>query len=209
MRSARAVRREVGADGVERAVDLGQDARDARRAARGSVAANQRAKRWKCGRQNASTRGEPSSSGEMRVGDARSARPRCRPGARRDKRAAKSCKRAMHDLAAHGRVRLRAERLAAARASRCPRRRSRKGWRSTARCGSRSVCFGLASSGGLGSGRLDRLEAARRSRSRAHATQGCSGSMLLLEPRCLDQREQPLQPARRHGRHAVNLVARG
>ena len=46
---------------IERACDLRRDACGPAPPRSGSVAANQRAKRWKCGRQNASTTGEPSS----------------------------------------------------------------------------------------------------------------------------------------------------
>ena len=80
MRSARAVRLKAAAGGdLERAVDLGHWmlATPARRA--GSVAANQRAKRWKCGPPK---RLDPRRAAERwrnAIGDRESARLRCRP----------------------------------------------------------------------------------------------------------------------------------
>ena len=53
------------------------------------------------------------------------------------------------------------------RASRCRWRRSRKDWRSTARCGSRSICFGRASDRRSRLGRPARVRMTARGRARA------------------------------------------
>ena len=67
-------------------------------------------------------------------------------------------------------------------------------------------CFGLASSRRTRPWRLDRLEPICRVALARPVEPRLRRLDLLLQPRGLDQGEQALEPARRHGLHAVHLV---
>ena len=138
MRSARAVRRKPPPAARSSAPSsLGQDACDAappRRLGRREPAGEALEMRPPKGLDQRRA-GEP---GEMRVGDA-SQLAFDVVGQAVGECAGEFVQHAVHDLAAQGARQARRRAPSSARASGCPGRRSRKDWRSTARCGSRSV----------------------------------------------------------------------